>query len=88
MDYTVLFGQKSLNATGHMIGAKSVLSIWVVDWDPAKKDNSRDTVMAFDYRLADPETMRWEEAVIGALDEAAEVIESSEFELTYYIHKE
>ncbi len=89
VDFKALLGQKTLNDHGDVVSAKSLLSVWVIEWDPSKKVNSSSKVFGFDYRMADPHTMQWEAEVIEKLDNAAEKINSLKtgLELVYCLHR-
>ena len=59
MDYSDLLGTKELDASGRVVGAKTVQSLWITEFDQTKKGNSS-TVVGVEFNLADPLTMEWE----------------------------
>ena len=65
-NYTNYLGQVEYNATGHMVGAKSVRSIWLGQFDP---ENIPQTTQLTGFQLeqVDPFTLGYEHAVLNAM---------------------
>jgi hypothetical protein len=65
-DYTSYLGDKSFNSTGHVIGARSIRSVYLTTFDPDLIAESEQTV-GIELETADPFTMAWELELIDAL---------------------
>ncbi len=89
VDYSALLGKKMVDANGTIIGAKSLLSIYVIEWDPAKVEESSSEFIRFEYRLADPHTMQWEAEVMEKIKFVADFLkkDDSGHELVYYFER-
>ena len=72
-----------------MVGAKSALSIYLVQWDRNKKSEANTTSTSdpfkSEYQSADPETMRWEAEVIRRLEDAAKVMSDEDPSYEFFV---
>jgi hypothetical protein len=50
-DFLRFLGVKRRNISGAIVGAKSVLNMWYIEWDTEKKEVS-DSLSTFDYQIA------------------------------------
>ena len=67
-NYTNYLGQVMHNSTGHVVGAKSIRSIWLEQFDP-KDIPPSSKLLGFEVEKADPFTMGYEAEVIGQMKE-------------------
>jgi hypothetical protein len=65
-DFTTHVGLPTLDASGRVIGGKSIRNYWITKWDTTLKSNSTVQLIGIEYDLADPLTMAWEAKVIDA----------------------
>ena len=59
IDFTDFLGDKQLDSSGRVVGAKTMQNIWLTESDLNEKGNSS-TVIGVEFNLADPFTMGWE----------------------------
>ena len=65
VDFTSFLGDKEVDASGRVVGAKTLQSGWLTEFDQNAKGNSS-RVIGVEFNLADPFTMRWEHELVEA----------------------
>ena len=65
-NYTDYLGQVEYNSSGHVVGAKSIRSIWLEQFDPKKIPESS-LLVGFESDQADPFTVGYEEEVLKVM---------------------
>ncbi len=88
--YKNYIGDKELDQeNGRVVAAKSLLALWVLEWDPEKKIGGDDNFLGFDYDLADPDTMRWEGDIIQRFGRAEKELETKNggYMFLYFLHR-
>ena len=66
IDFTDFLGRKKLDVLGRVVGAKTLVSGWLTEFDQNEKGNSS-SVIGVEFNLADPFTMEWERKLSEAL---------------------
>ena len=69
-NFTNYLGQVTFNSSGHVVGAKSVRSLWLEEFDPDEIPPTNQ-ILGFDLDAADPFTVNYEAEVIKVLKEWA-----------------
>ena len=66
IDFADFLGRKKLDVLGRVVGAKTLVSGWLTEFDQNEKGNSS-SVIGVEFNLADPFTMEWERKLSEAL---------------------
>lgn len=88
IDFTSFLGRTELDASGRVVGAKTLQSGWLTEFDQNDKGNST-TVIGVEFNLADPFTMEWERKLQEAFKEQQEKLAEADdgFRMLYKVER-
>ena len=88
IDFADFLGRKELDASGRVVGAKTLVSGWLTEFDQNEKGNSS-SVIGVEFNLADPFTMEWERKLSEALRGQQEKVAEAEdgFRMLYRVER-